>query len=86
MNEFQHWTPEQAWMLYQWVEKTREQILSVHRESIRYYQWRERRMDEYVEQLERMTEAERAEIGVWLEPNDPDASFESDDTNPPAPF
>jgi hypothetical protein len=75
MNEFHNWTPEQAWMMYQWIEKTRQQLLSVHQESIDYYQWRERRMDEYVEQLEQMTGAEREENGVWLEPKDPDSSF-----------
>ena len=72
MNEFQSWTPEQAWVIYQWIERIREQILQTHHKSILYYQWRERRITEYAEDLERMTEAERSEIGVWLEPEDLD--------------
>ena len=78
MNDIQSWTPEQAWVIYQWFEQIREQILQTHHETILYYQWRERRITEYAEDLERMTQAERSEIGVWLEPEDLDDSSDLD--------
>jgi len=66
------WTPEQAWAIYQLLEQIREELLNNHKENIQYYQHRERRLDAYVEQVERMSEEERIDEGIWLEAREPD--------------
>ncbi len=72
MSRIKHWTPDQAWAFYQWINQIREEILQQHKESIRYFQWREKRLDEYIEQVEQMSEEERIEEGIWLESKEPD--------------
>jgi len=72
MSRINDWTAEQAWVIYQWLEQIQQEILQQHKESIRYFQWREKRLDEYIEQVEQMSEEERIEEGIWLESKEPD--------------
>ncbi len=72
MSRINDWTAEQAWVIYQWLEQIQQAILQQHKESIRYFQWREKWLDEYIEQVEQMSEEERIEEGIWLESKEPD--------------
>jgi hypothetical protein len=72
MSRINDWTPDQAWVIYQWVDQIREEILQRHKESIRYFQWQEKRLEEYAERVEQISEKERMEVGIWLEPKEPD--------------
>lgn len=72
MSAIHHWTPEQAWAIYTLVDEIRGEILQTHKETIRYFQWREKRIEEYVRYLEQLNEGEQMELGVWLEPKGPD--------------
>ncbi|MES9857046.1 MAG: hypothetical protein ABW166_10625 [Sedimenticola sp.] len=72
MSRIDHWTPDQAWAVYQVIDQIQQEILRKHKESIRYFQWREKMLDEYVERIEQMSEEERMAEGVWLEPKGPD--------------
>ncbi len=71
MSRINQWTPDQAWAVYQWIDQIQQEILQKHQESIRYFQWREKRLKEYAERLEQMSEVERLAEGVWLEPKGP---------------
>jgi hypothetical protein len=71
MSPIANWTAEQAWVIYQWLEQIQQEILLHHQESIRYFQWREERLEEYIERVMQMTEEEREAEGIWLEPDDP---------------
>ena len=72
MSLIKSWTPDQAGAAYNLVELIREEILKTHKESIHYYQRREKRREEYAQYLEQLTEGERIEQGVLLEPKEPD--------------
>jgi hypothetical protein len=72
MNPIHHWSPEMAWAIYQLVDQIREEISKTHYESIQYFLWREKQSDDYMEHLEQLSEEERMELGVWLEPQAPD--------------
>ncbi len=72
MSQLNKWTAEEAWVVYQWLEQIQQEILQHHEESIRYFHWREERLDEYIEQVEQMSEEERMEEGIWLEPKESD--------------
>jgi hypothetical protein len=72
MNLINHSTPDQLWTIYQLVDQIREEILKKHKVSICYFLWREKRIEEYLHYLEQLSEEERVELGVWLEPEEPD--------------
>jgi len=72
MNLINHSTPDQLWTIYQLVDQIREEILKKHKVSICYFLWREKRIEEYLQYLEQLSEEERVELGVWLEPEEPD--------------
>jgi len=72
MSPIANWTAEQAWVIYQWLEQIQQEILQQHTESIHYFQWREKKREEYIERVMRMSEEERMAEGIWLEPNEPD--------------
>ena len=72
MNRINKWTPNEAWAIYQWLGQIQKEIRQQHKESIRYFQWREKRLEEYAAQVELMSEDERMEMGIWLEPKEPD--------------
>jgi len=70
--KYAHWTPEQAWVVYQLTERIQESILKHHGDEIAWYQWRRQRMEEYAEQVSRMSEETRIEEGIWLLPDEED--------------
>ena len=72
MSLINHCTPDQVWAIYQLVDQIREEILEKHKASICYFLWREKRIEEYLQYLEQLSEEERVELGVWLEPREPD--------------
>jgi len=72
MSQIANWTAEQAWVIYLWLDQIQQEILQQHKESFRYFQWREERQEEYIERVMQMSEEERMEEGIWLEPNEPD--------------
>lgn len=71
MNKIANWTAEQAWIIHQWLDQIQQEILLHHKESFRSIQWREKSQEEYIERVVQMSEAERMEEGIWLEPDDP---------------
>ncbi len=75
MSLIKSWTPDQAWAVYQLVDQIRAQILTYHKQTIRKYQEHEQRMEAYIQRLEQMSEHERMQEGVSLEPKEPDDPF-----------
>ncbi len=75
MRKIENWNAEQAVAVYQWLDQILGEIMLHHRESIRDFYLQEERQNDYLEQLELMTEEEREEMGVWLEPEEMDDSM-----------
>jgi predicted AlkP superfamily phosphohydrolase/phosphomutase len=71
MSQIANWTAEQAWFIHQWLDQIQQEILQHHKESIRYFQWREEGQEAFIERVMQMTEEEREKEGIWLEPDDP---------------
>lgn len=72
MSQIPNWTAEQAWVIYLWLDQIQQEILQRHKESFRYFQWREDAQEEYIEQVMQMSEEELIEEDIWLEPYEPD--------------
>ena len=71
-NRIKYYTPDQAWAVYQLVDHIRDEILEKFKVHIAYFMWQEKRLDDYVQYLEQLSEEELETLGVWLEPEDPD--------------
>ncbi|MBT4605763.1 MAG: hypothetical protein HOI31_02205 [Gammaproteobacteria bacterium] len=63
----EHWTPQQAWAVYQVVEQLYDQLLEQHHESFRYYRWREEQLEEYCRFISQPDEGENAAVEEWLD-------------------
>lgn len=62
----EHWTSNQAWAVYQLMEKIREELLTHHNKSIQTHRYLDRKLEEYAAHIEQMSE-EEMEDDIWLE-------------------
>ena len=63
----EHWTPQQAWAVYQVVEQLYDHLLEHHHESFRYYRWREEQLEEYCRSISQPDEGEDSTVEEWLD-------------------
>ena len=66
------WSTDQAWTIYRFLEQLQQEIFRHHKIGITVHKYREQKLEEYAEHVARMSEEERVEEGVWLEPDEPE--------------